>query len=416
MKLNKILVPFTVLMVGYSVFTVVSHLNKERSASTLLNETSANPTVLNVTSEGRSLLSESKALMLTGVSSKMPIAEDYRIVKEIPWKLNTVQAIYRAAGAENACALLETGTDVIQPLIESTSGTAGPLGRRCAFSIRLQLGKEAGDSLPGVTKGIIEDYLKAHQLTIQPSFYHDEQGRLILSPMIKASFVRLDTPALAAIAEPMIAKSIGELRTLGAYWRNSEEFSPALCRTLILGFQYTLDVDGVAAKPNAQREYELVFLHLLKDATVTAPKLAVFATSDARTQFHLLEETNPDSVEQSAAITADVRFADSKMLGMYPEAPVVTKVRHRALLTITADLVQAQIDGLGGDKEAGFSEVLDALYERAMGELQPNTAPSGSNNSTDAQPALEPTPNAAVNPETDDVGGAELDILTGSAQ
>jgi hypothetical protein len=196
----------------------------------------------------------------------------------------------------------------------------------------------------------------------------------------------------------MIAKSIGELRTLGAYWNGEEVFTPAVCRTLVLGFQYTLDVEGVAAKPNAQREYELVFLHLLKDATVTQPKLAVFATSDARTQFHLLEETNPDSVEQLAAITADVRFADAKMLGMYPEAPVVTKVRHRALLTIPADLVQAQIDGLGVGKQAGFSEVLDALYDRAMGETKQTATPPDSAQPPEAQPALEPTPDNAEKP------------------
>ena len=233
--------------------------------------------------------------------------------------------------------------------------------------------------------------MQAHQITVQPSFYHDEQGRLILSPQIRASFVRLDTPSLAAIAEPMISKSIGELRTLGVYWNDSENFTPALCRTLILGFQYTLDIEGVAAKPNAQREYELVFLHLRKDATVANPKLAVFATSDARTQFHLLEETNPDSVEQLTAITADVRFADSKMLGMYPEAPVVTKVRHRALLTIPADLVQAQIDGLGAGKQADLSKVLDSLHERAMGEILRTE-------SSESQPALEPTPNTTEKP------------------
>lgn len=398
MKLNKILAPFTVLMVVYSVFTVVSHLRKEQESSSGSSNTSSKQTALIPSSARRSLLNESKGLMLTGVSSQIPVAEDYTILKEIPWKLNSVQSIYRAAGAESACVLLETGTDVIQPLIECSPGTVGPLGRRCAFSIRLQLGKELGEGLPAVTRGIIEDYLKAHQLTIQPAFYHDEQSRLILSPLIKASFVRLDTPGIAAVAESMIAKSIGELRTLGVYWKETEVFSPALCRTLVLAFQYTLDVEGVAAKPNAQREYELLFLHVLKDATVAQPKLAVFATSDARTQFHLLEETNPDSVEQLAAITADVRFADSKMLGMYPEAPVVTKVRHRALLTIPTDLVQTQIEGLGLGNEAGFSEVLDSLYERAMGEAPKTETPSDVNPSPEAQPALEPTPETTEKP------------------
>lgn len=398
MKLNRILAPFTVIMLAYTAYNVVNHLGRDGEKVAVGSDQSTKVATLIVPSEGRSLLKESKSLMLTGVSSRTPIAEDYRILKTVPWKIGEVQASYRAAGAESSCELLETGTDVIQALVEAQPGTSGPLGRRCAFSIRLQLGKELGEGLPGITKGIIEDYLKAHQLTIQPSLYHDEQGRLILSPVIRASFVRLDTPAMAALAEPMIAKSIGELRTLGAYWNGEEVFSPASCRTLVLGFQYTLDVEGVAAKPNAQREYELVFLHLLKDATVVKPKLAVFATSDARTQFHLLEESNPDSVEQVAAITADVRFADAKMLGMYPEAPVVTKVRHRSLLTIPADLVQAQIDGLGVGKEAGFSEVLDSLYERAMGEATPTAAPSDSAQSSQVPPALEPTPGNAGKP------------------
>ena len=398
MKLNKVLAPFTVLMLGYSVFTVVSTLKEEQKWPTEDDNKSSGQSPLATSSKERSLLKESKGLMLTGISSKVPIAEDYRILKAIPWTLTAVQSSYRASSAESACSLLETGTDVIQPLVECLEGSAGPLGRQCAFSIRLQLGKELGEGLPSVTRGIIDDYLKAHQLTVQPSFYHDEQGRVILSPLIRASFVRLDTPALASIAEPMIAKSIGELRTLGVYWNETEAFVPALCRTLILGFQYTLDVEGVAAKPNAQREYELVFLHLLKDASVSNPKLAVFATSDARTQFHLLEEINPESVEQMAAITADVRFADSKMMGMYPETPVVTKVRHRALLTIPTDLVQAQIDGLGVGKEADFSEVLDQFYERAIGHAQPTVNPSEPNEPADVQPALEPTPEANAKP------------------
>lgn len=402
MRLNRVLAPFTVLMLVYSVFTVVSNL-KEQQTGQSAGEARANGQSIPMTSgEGRSLLKESKGLMLTGISSKIPVAEDYKVLNAIPWGLSAVQASYRSASAESACTLLETGTDVIQPLVECSAGTAGPLGRRCAFSIRLQLGKDLGEGLPSVTRGIIEDYLKAHQLTVQPSFYHDEQGRLILSPLIRASFVRLDTPAIASLAEPMIAKSIGELRTLGVYWNDTEAFVPALCRTLILGFQYTLDVQGVAAKPNAQREYELVFLHLLKDASASNPKLAVFATSDARTQFHLLEETNPDSIEQLAAITADVRFADTRMLGMYPEAPVVTKVRHRALLTIPADLVQAQIDGLGAGKEADFSEVLDSLYERALGQAQSaaktSEAAAAPTELKEAQPALEPTPEANAVP------------------
>ena len=292
---------------------------------------------------------------------------------------------------------------MVQPLLDAIPNIAGPLGRRCAFSIRLQVGKELGDGLPSVTRGIIEDYLKSHQLTIQPTFYYNEQAKLILSPVIRAAFVRIDVPEQASPAESMIATSIRELRTLGTYWNDTATFTPTDCRTLVLGFRYTLDVEGVAAKPNAQREFELVFLHLLPEATLQNPKLAVFATSDARTQFHLLEESNPDTVEQLAAITADVRFADSKMMGMYPETPVVTKVRHRALLSIPAELVQSQIEGLAGKgPTGGFSGVLDELYARAMGTAISSAASLSETepvNALEATPGpIEPTPNETGDP------------------
>ena len=166
----------------------------------------------------------------------------------------------------------------------------------------------------------------------------------------------------------MIAKSIEELRTLGAYWNKSTPFTPADCRTLILGFRYTLDSPPIAGKTTPKLDYELLFIHVLPQSTPQKPKVAVFATSDARTQFHLLEESDPESEMQSAAITADVRFADSKMMGMYPERPVVTRVYHKALLSVPVELVQSEIEGLTGvPPEGGFSGVLDKLYKTATG-------------------------------------------------
>lgn len=403
MKPNKILIPFTIAMLALTVANVVNHLDADRASSPDRNVGGSTNTVPSQSSAGRSLLNESKSLIVTGVSSRIPIAEDYKLISAVPWDLKEISRLFRDAGAERSCELLDVGADVVQPLLDAIPNIAGPLGRRCAFSIRLQVGKELGEGLPSVTRGIIEDYLKSHQLTIQPTFYYNEQGKLILSPVIRAAFVRIDVPEQASPAESMIATSIRELRTLGTYWNDTATFTPADCRTLVLGFRYTLDVEGVAAKPNAQREFELVFLHLLPEATLQNPKLAVFATSDARTQFHLLEESNPATVEQLAAITADVRFADSKMMGMYPETPVVTKVRHRALLSIPAELVQSQIEGLAGKgPTGGFSGVLDELYARAMGTAISSAASLSETepvNALEATPGpIEPTPNETADP------------------
>lgn len=391
MKLNAVLAPLTVVMCVITVVTVLNHMNQQRaessSSSAATTTSSSSPMI---PSSERSLLHGTRSLLVTGVSSKIPEADDYRLISTVPWEHKDVSRLFRDAGTEMSCELLETGSSVVQPLVAATPDVAGPLGRLSAFSIRLQVGKSLGDGLPGVTRGIIEDYLKAHQLTIQPTFYCNEQSQLVMGPSLRAAFVRIDSPEQSIPAEAMIESSIGELRTLGACWDSDEEFTPATCRTLVLGFRYSLDADSLTAQNSSKREFEIVFLHLLPTSTRAEPKLAVFATSDSRTQFHLLEETDPQSVVQSAAITADVRFADVKLLGMYPEAPVVTRVRHRSLLSIPIDIVKAQIEGLGGvPPEGGFSAVLDELYYKTTGKEAPTLAPAAGEESP--QPPTAPT-------------------------
>ncbi len=383
MRLNTFLVPLTIGLFIYTIVTVVNHINNS-SKSAPVDTPPSGDGVSTAASSERSLLATSKSLLVTGVSSKIPVAKDYKLLTSVPWDMREIGKLYRDAGVEMACEMLETGVDVLQPLLEFTPNTAGPLGRRCAFSIRLQVGKELGSGIPSVTRGIIEDYLKARQLTIQTTFYHDEKGRLILGPVLRAALVVLETPDKVSSPEPMIAKSVEEFRTLGAYWNESEPFEPGHCRTLILGFRYTLDADMLVAKPNPQREYEVLFLHLLPESTLLSPKLAVFATSDARTQFHLLEESDPESVEQLSAITADVRFADVKLMGMLPETPVVTRVRHRALLSVPIDIVKSQMEGVGGKIPGGFSGILDDLYRRATSTDAPAASPDVNPSNSDS--------------------------------
>ena len=366
MKLNTLLIPVTFGAIIFAAVTVLSHIRSNLQLSD--DTTDSTKTQEALPSSERSLLSESRSLLVTGVTLNIPKTDEYLLLDAVPWNLGDVSKKFREASVERSCELLEVGSEVIQPLLDVKPDVAGPLGRRCAFSIQLQLGKDSSSNLPNLTRGIIEDYLKAHQLTIQPSYYYDEKGRLILSPQLRASFIRLDAPKQATVAEPMIAKSIQELRTLGAYWDSSMPFTPADCRTLILGFRYTLDSPPIAGKTTPKLDYELLFIHVLPQSTPQKPKVAVFATSDARTQFHLLEESDPESEMQSAAITADVRFADSKMMGMYPERPVVTRVYHKALLSVPVELVQSEIEGLTGvPPEGGFSGVLDKLFKTATG-------------------------------------------------
>ena len=144
MKLNKVLAVFTVLMLGYSVFTVVSTLNVEKKWSTLDNKTShqSNSTT---SSQGRSLLTESKGLMLTGISSRIPIAEDYRILKTIPWTLK--EAFWKALGGPHDTALGEISAEYRNHILTAHAsclrGQQKPLaiqffGHGYSFPIELQ--------------------------------------------------------------------------------------------------------------------------------------------------------------------------------------------------------------------------------------------------------------------------------------
>jgi len=393
MKLNSLLIPLTFGAFIFAAATVLNHMRSrmEPAAST----TDSTSSEEQVPSSERNLISESRSLLVTGVNLKVPRTEDYLLLDKVPWNLAEVSKWYREASLERSCELLEVGADVVQPLLDVQPEMAGPLGRRCAFSIQLQLAKEGGTKLPNLTRGIIEDYLKVHQLTIQTSFYYDQKGRLIPAPTVRAAFVRLDAPKQTTPAESMIAKSIQELRTLGAYWNKETPFTPADCRTLILGFRYTLDSNLVIGKNVPKLDYELLFIHVLPEATLQNPKVAVFATSDARTQFHLLEETDANAEVQFAAITADVRFSDSKMLGMYPESPVVTRVAHKALLSVPVELVQAQIAGITGvPPEGGFSAVLDKLYVTATGEDPAAEGPTSENLPSNGKPLGDEKPEA----------------------
>ena len=367
MRTNYILAPLTIVLLVVAVVNVVNKLQARKSEGESTAEAERS---LNVTSEDSesSIIAQSTSLLMTGVSSKIPQVEDYALLSTVPWEFKEINRLFRSAGTEHACQLLETGLEVVQPLGRGMKGQATPLGRRSAFGLRLQLGKELGNGLPGISRGYIEDYLKAHQLMVQPSFYQDENGKLILGPELRAALYKIEGPFLTALQEDMIKTSVGDLRTLGAYWQKEKDFSPSAVRTLILAFHYERDSDKGTTQPTPQHEFELIFLHLLPDAAPEMPRLAVFATSDGRSQFHLLEETDPDRPEEPASVTADIRFADVQLLGMLPRLPVVTRVKHRSLLTLPIEMVKAEVAGLPGKPpEDGLSTVLDEFYARAIG-------------------------------------------------
>ncbi|MBL8809290.1 MAG: hypothetical protein JNM43_03850 [Planctomycetaceae bacterium] len=385
MNIQKIMAFASFVLLGVTTYNVVTHMQmkaaeaeKKKIAAAearaadpdkAIADSSAASTAPAVPpSAQRSLLSDGLGLM-TGINLQIPKAQDYALVRKIPWERRDITMLYRDAGAEASCVLLDPGVELLQPLAKARKGEPSVLGRQPVFTIQLHPSADADQPLANATRGMIEDYLKSHQLTIEAQLYADALERAFVGPAVRAAFVAVADSKKTIPAEPMIQSSIAELRTVGAIWEGDAEFSPGACRTVLLGFRYTRDTAVKEEKGSAEREFELVFLHRLPDSSAADPKIVVFATANGRTEFHLLQPAALTAeTQQTVTIQADVRFMDSKMMGMYPEAPVVTRVRHNSMMTISVDLVKAQYEKALVDKpgNGAFSSVLDDLYKQAL--------------------------------------------------
>lgn len=312
-----------------------------------------------------SLLEMSKTLLMTGVTPAAPEIRSIPVVRTIPWERAELGREFRQGGSEMSCALLEPGVDVVQPLVAPAEGTSGPIGRQSAFTINLVLDPAARSALPRVVRSAVESYFREHQLTIQPVYYHTAAGQPFFGPQVRAAFVEIASPEKTVAAEAMISKAVAELRTLGVYWDQETELRPEQARTMILAFQYSLDTDIASnGKSPKNLEYELLFLHLLKDSTPTEPKLAVFATSNGRTELNLLESSDPKSILQPSVIAAHIRFGELNMMGMYPASPVVTGVVHQASLGLPVDSFKALLEGFASGRPRSLDDVLEELSSR----------------------------------------------------
>ena len=366
MQSKTVLAPLTICTFLVTGVVVASHILLQPDAlgttasTSLLNSTLGNPE-----NAASSVMAMSQTLLMTGVSPAVPEVRTMPVVRSVPWERQALGREFRRAGAQLSCSLLEPGVSVIQPLIAPTPGAAGPIGRQSAFSLNLEVDPSAKSDLPRVTRGAIESYLGSHQLTIQPVYYHTAEGKPFFGPQVRAAFVATGSADKTTEAEDLIVTAIRELRTLGIYWDAETPLVPEQARTMILAFRYSLDntITGTG-KSTPDQEYELLFLHLLKDSTAMAPKLAVFATSDGRTDLNLLESSDPMSNQQKAVIAARVRFGEFNMMGMYPANPVVTGVFHQSQLSLPVDSVKAMLEGFATGKPRSLPDLLDELISR----------------------------------------------------
>jgi hypothetical protein len=395
MQSRTILAPLTIFTFVATGVVVASHILLNPAAPVAAeSETMMDAALGDPVNSANSVLAMSKTLLMTGVTPTVPEIRTMPVIRVVPWERQELGREFRKAGLQLSSSLIEPGLDVIQPLIEPTLGAAGPIGRQTAFSLNLEVDPAAKATLPRVARSAIESYLETHQLTIQPVYYHTTNGKPFFGPQVRAAFVAVATPEKTTEPEAMIVESVKELRTLGFYWNREGAFVPEEARTMILAFRYTLDTDiAGTGKAASNQEYELLFLHLLKDSTATAPKLAVFATSNGRSELNLLDGTDPMSAQQKSVIAARVRFGEFNMMGMYPANPVVTGVFHQAKLSLPVDSVKALLEGIGAGAARSLSDVLDDLHRRSItGDTSDffSTTPEQASTETPAAPVAAP--------------------------
>lgn len=325
---------------------------------------------------------------VTGISQTVPSLAAIPRVDSIPWKRKDVADLFERVGNYASCEVLPSDVQVEEPLSRVPEGSSGPLGRYSMFSIGLQMDPDAEDSLPAATDGAIKSYLRDHLLTVQAPLYRYPDGTVFFGNKMRAAFYAKTDPKRTLTPEPVISSAIGRFRTLGVYAPSSNlegtdssngdedgsvaEPSEAELRTLILGFKYIVDFPSADPNTTTERrpEFELLFLHLLPDHTAENPSVTVFATSNGRTILHELDlahETqvsDDDSALQLPEITADIRFEDFTMMGLYPTNPVVTGVSHNARQSLPTEIVRGLMLGLTHDKPETLTAILDQLHAK----------------------------------------------------
>jgi hypothetical protein len=303
--------------------------------------------------------------MLTGISRQVPKWDAMPLLESIPWTSSDATRRFNQAGSSRSCDLFSPGMNTWQDLLPARPGVAAAIGRHPVFSVALTMETAVREGLPKLSRKKIENYLRDHVLVLQSRLYHDEAGTVFFGDKLGAAFSSVKQPTVTMKPEAMIGTAITEFRTLGLYSPADSDKSKADHRTLVLAFRYSAGDELITGAAGVLKEYELIFVHMLKPTGSASPQIVVFSTSHGRTKFHQLETAAPDSLVQRPSIVASVRFDDSKFFGLYPKTPVVTGLTLQTSLSMPVESVRSRMLGLGGSGPVGLSDLLDELHAEA---------------------------------------------------
>lgn len=298
-----------------------------------------------------------------GVIGATPDRGDITTMDAFPFEKVDLFRSYRAA-ADRACRLIVPGVAVSPPLARTArEGQSGSLGRMTAMTIGLTFDAEGTKKLPAVTRGQVNKYFADHRLAVQPVLHRDAQDRPYFGTDCQAAFFELERPGMTVKAESMISIAVGRFRALGLVPDAVDAVAPRddiLGRTLALAFTFQQKDETVTGAADASKTaMELLLLHLTADCTADDPQVQVFVTSDDRTNLHRLDTQGMRLNGPTPAITADVRFKKTKLMGMYPDDPVVSGIDFRSTGILSMDTIKRLSDATKDRPALSMTEILD---------------------------------------------------------
>ena len=303
----------------------------------------------------------SEPILNVGRIGSAPRRDQLLSIDRLPSTESEVIRGYQAA-ANRASRILPPNGDV-RPQLQRSQGRSGTLGRVTALTIGLELNADAAKSLPGPTRSQVLQYFRDHRLAVQPIIYHDASGAPYFGIDTASAFYRVDRPARTLRPEPMIGEAVDRFRTLGVVSdhpatlgstnRDPPESEVASGRTLAMAFSFSQAIGPLLDAPT-RTVHELLLLHLpLTDAVTDnagqdvvslnrreIPNLEVFITSDDRTILHQVLGDAQLASSGGPAMSAQVRFDDMTMMGLYPARPVVTEINYRRGGSISMSILE----------------------------------------------------------------------------
>ncbi|WP_437185189.1 hypothetical protein SH668x_002286 [Planctomicrobium sp. SH668] len=284
----------------------------------------------------------------------------------IPWDTNSLRSEF-SNPTSRACQVIAPNLPANPSLLDAEK-VDGKLVSQffSAFTVGLTLDASARAKMNGIIKVPVESYLSKHQLIIQPELCRTREGEFIFTGNVRGAFVSKVSRNTTEDAHQMIRDAVKSFRILGVVPGAQDGVTGAsLPRTLVMAFGYSRQRfdESSAFRTVDEEEFELIFLHLLpKQESQFKPSLAVFVTTDGRTNLQELDIRDSAIRSNDASVTASIMFRDFTLLGVYPANPVVTGLTNQSRSSVSVDDLRRKIDGSEAAEATVLGQLLDSMH------------------------------------------------------